>query len=114
MEKSDALEFVEKMRDKEKTLLEGNGANLSGGQRQRIALARAFINKPQIKILENIYNFSKQNKITTMISAQKASSLRKCDRIIVLNNGKIEQIGSHTELKEKSNIYKEILQLQRL
>ncbi len=130
MEKSDALEFVEKMRDKEKTLLEGNGANLSGGQRQRIALARAFINKPQIlildditssvdvttenKILENIYNFSKQNKITTIISAQKASSLRKCDRIIVLNNGKIEQIGSHTELKEKSNIYKEILQLQRL
>lgn len=118
------------MKNKEQTLLEGNGANLSGGQRQRIALARAFINKPKIlvldditssvdvktenKILNNIYNFVKENNITTIISAQKVSSLRKCDRIIVMRDGNIEQIGNHKELQNSSEIYKEILQLQKL
>ena len=54
LEKSDSLEFIEKMKEKEYSILEGNGANLSGGQRQRIALARAFINKPKILILDDI------------------------------------------------------------
>ena len=118
------------MKDKENTVLEGNGANLSGGQKQRIALARAFTSKPKIlildditssvdiktenKILDNVYNFCRENNITTIISAQKASSLKNCDKIIVMNNGKIEQIGKNTELEKESSIYKEILQLQRL
>lgn len=116
------------MKDKEYTILEGNGANLSGGQRQRIALARSFINKPKIlvldditssvdvkteeKILNNIYNFIKQNNITTIISAQKVSALKMCNKIIVMNNGKIENIGNHEELSNNSEIYKEILDLQ--
>ena len=118
------------MKDKEITGLEGNGLNLSGGQRQRIAITRAFINKPRIlildditssvdvktenKILNNIYNFVKENNITTVISAQKASSLKMCDRIIVMNDGRIEQIGNHKELSRGSEIYKEILQLQQM
>lgn len=128
MKKSDSLEFVEKMKNKEYSILEGNGSNLSGGQKQRIALSRAFINKPKIlilddvtssvdvnteeKILKNIYEFVKENNITTIISAQKISSLKLCDRIIVMKNGKIEAIGNHEELSNKSKVYKEILDLQ--
>ncbi len=116
------------MKDKEYTILQGNGANLSGGQRQRIALARAFINKPKIlildditssvdlktedEILNNIYKFVKENNITTIISAQKISSLKLCDRIIVMNDGKMEAIGDHKQLSNNSKIYKEILDLQ--
>lgn len=130
LEKSDALEFVKKMKDKEKTILEANASNLSGGQKQRIALSRTFVNNPKIlilddvtssvdvktehKILSNIYSFIKENNITTIISSQKVSSLKMCDRIIVMNNGNIEQIGNHKELSEQSEIYKEILQLQQL
>lgn len=116
------------MKDKEYTILQGNGANLSGGQRQRIALARAFINKPKIlildditssvdlktedEILNNIYKFVKENNITTIISAQKISSLKLCDRIIVMKDGKMEAIGYHKQLSNNSKIYKEILDLQ--
>lgn len=130
LEKSDALEFVNKMKDKEETILEANASNLSGGQKQRIALARTFINEPKIlilddvtssvdvktenKILSNIYSFIKENNITTIISAQKISALKFCDRIIVMRDGKIEQIGQHKELSENSEIYKEILQLQQM
>ena len=106
LEKSDALEFVKKMKDKEKTILEANASNLSGGQKQRIALSRTFVNNPKIlilddvtssvdvktehKILSNIYSFIKENNITTIISSQKVSSLKMCDRIIVMNNGNID------------------------
>lgn len=118
------------MKDKEYTVLEGNGANLSGGQKQRIALARAFINKPKIlildditssvdvkteeKILNNIYKFVKENNITTIISAQKISSLKLCDRIIVMKDGEVESIGKHKKLSNTSKIYKEILDLQNM
>ncbi|MCI8961696.1 MAG: ABC transporter ATP-binding protein [Clostridia bacterium] len=118
------------MKEKEYSILEGNGVNLSGGQRQRIALARAFINKPKIlildditssvdakteeKILNSIYSFIKQNNITTIISAQKVSALKMCNRIIVMNDGKIENIGNHEELSNNSKIYKEILDLQHM
>lgn len=118
------------MKNKEKTILEANASNLSGGQKQRIALSRTFINKPKIlvlddvtssvdvktenKILSNIYSFIKENNITAIISSQKASSLKMCDRIIVMKNGSIEQIGNHKELLENSEIYKEILHLQQM
>lgn len=118
------------MKNKEKTILESNACNLSGGQRQRIALARAFIKSTKIllldditssvdvktenKILHDIYDFVKENNITTIISAQKVSALKMCDRIIVINDGKIENIGNHIELQNSSEIYKEILQLQNL
>lgn len=106
MEKSDALEFIEKMKNKENTILEANATNLSGGQKQRIALTRAFIEIPKIlilddvtssvdvtteqKILNNLYQFIKEHNITTIISAQKISSLKICDRIFVMNEGKVE------------------------
>lgn len=69
--------------------------------------------KTEQKVLKNIYNFTKEYNITTLISAQKITSLSLCDRIIVMNKGKIENIGRHKELESKSYIYNEIKKLQK-
>ena len=105
-----------------------NASNLSGGQKQRVALARAFIRKPQIMLLDdvtsaldvsteqeilgNIYKYAKENNITTIITAQKVTSLSICDRVIVMKDGKIAEIGNNEELEKSSKIYKEIKELQ--
>ena len=88
------------MKNKEYSILEGNGSNLSGGQKQRIALSRAFINKPKIlilddvtssvdvnteeKILKNIYEFVKENNITTIILSHNFKDDIFCADIIVV------------------------------
>ncbi len=126
--KSDSEEFISKFENKEETILENNACNLSGGQKQRVALARAFTNIPQIlilddvlsaldakterKVLKNIKEFAKINNITLIISSQKTNSLNICDKIVVLDKGKIENIGTKEELIEKSSVYKEIYNLQ--
>lgn len=105
-----------------------NASNLSGGQKQRVALARAFIRKPQIMLLDDvtsaldvsteqeilgkIYKYTKENNITTIITAQKVTSLSICDRVIVIQDGKISEIGNNEELEKSSKIYKEIKELQ--
>lgn len=124
LQKSDAKEFEDKLEQE----LVSNASNLSGGQKQRIALARTFIRKPQIMLLDdvtsaldvrteqeilgNIYKYAKENNITTIITAQKVTSLSICDRVIVMQDGKIQEIGNNEELENSSEIYKEIKKLQ--
>ncbi len=124
LQKCDAEEFKDKLEQE----LVSNASNLSGGQKQRVALARAFIRKPQIMLLDdvtsaldvsteqeilgNIYKYAKENNITTIITAQKVTSLSICDRVIVIQDGKISEIGNNEELEKSSKIYKEIKELQ--
>ncbi|ACF07451.1 ABC-type multidrug/protein/lipid transport system ATPase component [Metamycoplasma arthritidis] len=104
--------------------IEQQGANLSGGQKQRLAIAQGILHNPKILILddstsaldaktealvkENIKKSSKENKMTTVIIAQKISSIIDADKIIVLDHGKISDIGTHDELMKNNELYKEI------
>ena len=110
------------------TLLENNANNLSGGQKQRIAIARSFAKNPKIllldditsaldrktekEVLDNIYKYVMENKITTVITSQKLSAFKYVDRILVLKDGKIEGIGNKDELSKFCRTYKEIQNLQ--
>lgn len=121
---SDSLEFVNTFEDGINHLLENNANNLSGGQKQRISISRAFIGVPKILILDdttgsldlsteatvlnNIFNFSQELNCTTFIASQKISTIYKCNKIIVFDNGNIESIGSHEDLLKMSPIYKNV------
>ena len=107
--------------------VEENGRNYSGGQKQRITIAQAIVKKPNILILDdstsaldymtdaavrkNIKNYSKD--LTTIIISQRASSLKDADKIIVLDDGKIEGIGTHNDLLRDCMVYQEICSSQK-
>lgn len=128
LKKANAWEFIEKLPDGINTVLENNANNFSGGQKQRIAIARSFIGNPKIilldditsaldrktekEVLDSIYKYVKENKITTIISSQKLSAFKYADRILVLKDGKIDGIGTKEELEKISETYKEIKNLQ--
>jgi len=121
-------EFVNKLPNTINFILKNNATNLSGGQKQRINIARGFIGKPKIlifddvtsaldlytesQVLKNIFDYTKSNNITTFISSQKTSTVKNCSKIIVFNNGEIENIGTHNELLKNSELYKKIYELQ--
>ena len=121
-----ADEFISSFPDGYDTYIEQGGTNVSGGQKQRLCIARALLKNPKILIMDDstsavdtktdyMLRETMANSIpdtTKLIIAQRISSVQACDRIIVIDNGEINGIGSHEELLKTNDIYREVYESQ--
>jgi ATP-binding cassette subfamily B protein len=121
-----ADEFVSSFPEGYDTFIEQGGTNVSGGQKQRLCIARALLKNPKILIMDDstsavdtktdaMLRKTMATKIpgtTKLIIAQRISSVQDCDRIIVIDNGEINGIGTHSELIENNIIYREVYESQ--
>ena len=123
---ANALEFIEQTPDGFDTLIGERGVNLSGGQKQRLAIARALLKNPPILILDEATSAldTESEKMvqkaievlmkdrTVLVIAHRLSTVQNADKIVVLDKGKILEVGSHNELYEKGGLYRRLYDIQ--
>lgn len=121
-----AKEFIENMKDGYQSEIAQGGTNVSGGQKQRLSIARALVRKPEIYIFDDSFSaldFKTDAKLraalqteitnsTVLLVAQRVTTVMDADRIIVLDEGKVAGMGTHHELMDSCNVYREIVSSQ--
>lgn len=125
---ADVKANIEEFKDKYDTLIGEKGVSLSGGQKQRISIARAIVKDPKILVLDDsvsavdvkteetiLHNIQKQRKgKTTILIASRVSTVKSLDKILVLNEGKVEAFGTHEDCLRDSKTYAKMVELQSL